>query len=188
MRVYLAGPEVFLADAATVAEAKKALCARHGLTGVFPTDHRPEEGGPLLAEHRRIYRLNEAHIRDCDALVANLTPFRGPSADAGTAYELGFMRALGRPVLGYCNTGRDFAARTLAALGPRVRRRGAGGWEDEEGMAIEAFGLTDNLMLDGGILEAGFTVEREEVPAAARWRDLTAFARCLEQLARRRGR
>lgn len=184
MRVYLAGPEVFLADAEAVAAAKKAVCARHGLTGVFPTDHRPEESAPPLEEHRRIYRLNEAHIRDCDALIANLTPFRGPSADSGTAYELGFMRALGRPVLAYTNTRRDFAGRTLAHLTPHVRRRDAATWEDEEGMAIEAFGLADNLMLDGGVIESGFAVERTEIALADRWRDLSAFTRCVVALAR----
>ena len=26
-----------------------------------------------------------------DAIIANLTPFRGPGADAGTVYELGYM-------------------------------------------------------------------------------------------------
>ncbi|MBR0653862.1 nucleoside 2-deoxyribosyltransferase [Plastoroseomonas arctica] len=183
MRVYLAGPEVFLADAEAIAAAKKAICAAHGLAGVFPTDHRPDADGAPVEEHRRIYRLNEAHIRDCDALIANLTPFRGPSADSGTAYELGFMRALGRPVLAYTNTRRDFAGRTLAHLTPHVRRRGAETWEDEEGMGIEAFGLADNLMLDGGVLEAGFFVEREEVAPADRWRDLAAFTRCVAALA-----
>ena len=60
---------------------------------------------------------DEQHIRSADALIANLTPFRGSSADVSTAYELGFMRALGRPVFGYSTTAvpftqrsRDFAA------------------------------------------------------------------------------
>lgn len=188
MRVYLAGPEVFLADADAVGAAKKAVCAAHGLTGVFPLDPHPEpEDGPLEAHPldacRRIYRANEAYIRSCDALIANLTPFRGPSADAGTAYELGFMRALGRPVLAYTNILRDFAGRTLAHLGPHLRRRPGGAWEDDQGMGIEEFGLADNLMLDGGVLEAGFAVERQDVPEAHRWHDLAAFTRCVRSLA-----
>ena len=92
------------------------------------------------------------------------------------------MRALGRPVLAYTNTRRDFAGRTLAHLTPHVRRRDSQTWEDEEGMAIEAFGLADNLMLDGGVLESGFTVEREAVADIHRWRDLTAFTRCVQAL------
>ncbi len=185
MRVYLAGPEVFLADWAAAAAAKKAVCAAHGLTGVFPTDQDPATADATLPGYLRIYRANEAHLRACDALIANLTPFRGPSADAGTAYELGFMRALGRPVLAYSNVLRDFAARSMAFLGPALRRRPDGDWEDGEGLAIEDFGLADNLMLDGGVIEAGFAVEREDVPAASRWHDLTAFTRCVRSLAGR---
>jgi nucleoside 2-deoxyribosyltransferase len=29
-------------------------------------------------------------------MIVNLTLFRGPSADVGSAHEMGFMRALGR--------------------------------------------------------------------------------------------
>jgi Nucleoside 2-deoxyribosyltransferase len=35
----------------------------------------------------------ERVMRGCDAMIVNLTPFRGPSADVGSAYEMGFMRA-----------------------------------------------------------------------------------------------
>ena len=46
---------------------------------------------------------NEELIRSCRLLIANLTPFRGPSADVGTAYEIGFARALKLPVYAYSN-------------------------------------------------------------------------------------
>jgi hypothetical protein len=39
-------------------------------------------------------------------------------------------------------------------------------------------------MLDGGIRAAGGTFETEPVPPAARWRDLTAFTRCVIAAAR----
>src|SRR3954462_3374301 len=117
MRIYLAGPEVFLADAdaAALAAAKRAICAAQGLTGIFPLEPPPVAPDAAQPEWLRIYWANEAHIRSCDALVANLTPFRGPSADVGTVYELGFMRALGRPVFGYSNVARRFGGRVLAA-------------------------------------------------------------------------
>lgn len=184
MRVYMAGPEVFLADAASVAAAKQAICAAHGLVGVFPLEPPPSLPVQALPEWRQIYSANEAHIRSSDALVANLTPFRGPSADVGTAYELGFMRALGRPAFGYSNVTQRFGARSLAALGRRARRRSDGSWEDDEGMAVEEFDRHDNLMLDGGILASGGCFEVEEVPAGMRWHDLTAFGRCIEAAAR----
>ena len=184
MRIYLSGPEVFLADVEALAGAKRDLCAAHGLTGVFPLDPPPRAPDAAWPDWLRISQANEAHIRSCDALIANLTPFRGPSADVGTVYELGFMRALGRPVFGYTHVARRFGARTLAALGPAARRRADGAWEDAEGMAVEEFDRHDNLMLEGGIVASGGCLVVEEVPSDRRWHDLTAFGRCAAEAAR----
>lgn len=182
MRVYLAGPEVFLADrGAAIGAAKRAICAAHGLIGVLPVEEGgpPEAGGAHDPVWFGLYRGNEDLIRGCDGLIANLTPFRGPSADPGTVFELGFMRGLGRPVLGYANTGARFGSRTLAALGPAARRRPGGVWEDAEGMAVEDFDLYDNLMLEGGIRASGGLFAAEAVPAERRWSDLSAFSHCV---------
>ena len=106
MRAYLAGPDIFLPDAEQWTERKKSICARHGLSAfrrsTMPGPNRP--AGPALPDWRRIASRNEALIRSCALMIANLTPFRGPSADVGTVYEVGFMRALGRPVFGYATT------------------------------------------------------------------------------------
>ncbi len=184
MRVYLAGPEVFLPDALEVAAAKKRVCAAHGLEGVFPLDPPPAAPAADVPYWMRIYLGNEAHIRSCSALIANLTPFRGPSADVGTVYELGFMRALGRPVAGYSNAAPEFLERTRGFLGDAVRSRADGGFEDAEAMGLEDFGLGDNLMIDGGIAAAGGVFERCDV-AGDRWRDLAGFERCCAWIARR---
>ena len=81
--------------------------------GVSPLDALEGEpaGWSALPEARRIALRNEAHIAGAAALIANLTPFRGPSADAGTIYELGYMRALGRPVFGWSNAAAPFTER-----------------------------------------------------------------------------
>ncbi|WP_458097348.1 nucleoside 2-deoxyribosyltransferase [Roseomonas sp. WA12] len=183
MRIYLAGPEVFLPDAGVLADAKRAVCARHGATGIFPTDpiHCPEADA-CPETWLAIYLRNEAHIRASDALIANLTPFRGPSADAGTIYELGFMRALGRPVAAYSNSTVAFTERTLAFLGDGARLRAEGGWEDAEGLHLEAHGLHDNLMIDGGLRSAGGAFVTREVLPKDRWRDLTAFEAAVRAL------
>ncbi|MDE2577059.1 MAG: nucleoside 2-deoxyribosyltransferase [Rhodospirillales bacterium] len=185
MRVYLAGPDVFLPDPAARAASLKAICAQHGLVGVWPIDSLPDEppAWRQLGEARRIALCNEAHIRGCDALIANLTPFRGPSADAGTVFELGFMRALGRPVFAWSNTALPFTARTLAFLGRAARADGAA-WRDGEGLLVEDFGGADNLMLDGAITASGGVLVCQNVPEAARWSDLSAFARCVAAAAR----
>ena len=185
MKVYLAGPDVFLPDPLAMAARKRAICAAHGLTGIFPVDAHPGEPEGGDAElWLRIYRRNEAHMRDADAVIANLTPFRGPSADPGTVYEIGFMRALGRKVLGYSNVAAGLLPRTLGFLGPAARCDAEGRWRDAEDMALEDFGLMDNLMIDGGIHEAGGLLVRREVPEADRWTDLAAFEACVKALAR----
>lgn len=182
-RVYLAGPDVFLPDPASMAARKKAICAAHGLEGVFPTDPLPDEPADWadLPPHLAIYRRNVAHIRSCQGCIANLTPFRGPSADAGTVWEVGFFVALGRRVFGYANVAVPFAARSIALSG--AMRRPDGTWRDEDGMSIEAFGLFDNLMIDSGILDGGGVLLTAEIPAPARWTDLSVFTRAVEAAA-----
>lgn len=181
LRCYLAGPDVFLPDPEARGARLKEVCARHDIIGVFPLDPlqaAEPEAWAALPQSGRIALRNEAHIRGCDLLVANLTPFRGPSADAGTVFELGFMRALGRPVAGWSNVAADFTARTLAHAGlPTAAAR------DVDGMAVEAFGCVDNLMIDGAVFASGGCLVVANVAAAARWSDLGAFEACIARLA-----
>jgi nucleoside 2-deoxyribosyltransferase len=186
-RIYLAGPDVFLPDPLARAAVLKAICARHGLAGVSPLDAL-EGGDPpewsSLSEAFRIARRNEAHIAGCAALVANLTPFRGPSADPGTVFELGYMRALGRPVFGWSNCAEPFAARSRAFLADATAQPD-GTWRDAEGLLVEDFPpLADNLMIDGAIAASGGRLVVRDLPRAAAWRDLDAFEACLVLAAR----
>jgi nucleoside 2-deoxyribosyltransferase len=187
MRVYLAGPDVFLPEPTARAAALKQVCARHGLEGVSPLDEPPGEpacwGG--LPEPHRIARRNQALIRSCQALIANLTPFRGPSADVGTAFEVGFAAALGLSVFGWSNDPRPFAGRTLAFLGANASPA-APGWRDAEGLWVEDFSLIDNLMIEGAIVASGGALMLGAVAEGARWRDLDAFTGAVAALARLR--
>ena len=184
MRVYLAGPDVFLPDPLARAAALKAVCARHGLQGVSPLDALDDEPpcSASLPEARRIALRNEAHIRSCRAVVANLTPFRGPSADVGTVFEVGFARALGLAVFAWSNEVRPFTERTRDFLGGAAVR-GDDGWRDAEGLLVEDFRLCDNLMIEGAVLASGGCLVLGRVAAAARWQDLEAFGRCVAALA-----
>ncbi len=183
IRVYLAGPDVFLPDPVAWLERKKAICAGYGLVGVSPLD--PLAGEPeawaALPEWHRIALRNEAHIRGCAGLIANLTPFRGPSADAGTVYEVGFARALGLKLFGYATVATPFLDRTIAGLNGGAVQAADGSWWDADGMLIEQFGLFDNLMIEGGIVGSGGTLLRAE--PAARWHDLGVFEACLKAAA-----
>jgi nucleoside 2-deoxyribosyltransferase len=97
------------------------------------------------------------------------------------------MRALGRPVFGWTNVAEDFLARTLRFVGPAARLGPGDSWRDAEGMLLESFAMTDNLMIDGAILASGGALFVQEVAPDARWTDLAAFERCVAALAGRLG-
>lgn len=179
--VYLAGPDVFMPDAVAWMGRKKAICAGYRLTGVSPLDELPDEPAAWaeLPDWRRIALRNEAHIRRCSAIVANLTPFRGPSADVGTVYEVGFARGLGLRVFGYATVAAKFLDRTLWAVGGG-RQEADGSWWDLDGLLVEQFGLFDNLMIEAGIAELGGALVCEDQD---RWHDLSVFERCIRAAA-----
>jgi nucleoside 2-deoxyribosyltransferase len=181
VRVYLAGPEVFLPNASEIGARKRAICERHGLVGVFPGDEEDALDPALSREEQAlaISRAMERVIRGCDAMIVNLTPFRGPSADVGSAYEMGFMRALGRPIFSYSNDGRLFLERVTAFYGGAIQLRSTGEHEDPDGMAIEPFELHDNLMLAGGIIASGGCFLAETTAVTERYTSLSAFERCV---------
>jgi nucleoside 2-deoxyribosyltransferase len=146
-RAYLAGPDVFWPDALARAEALKAVCTAHGFAGLFPLDQelepRPGEAPAGLAA--RIRAANLELIRSAELVFAHVEPFRGAGADDGTAYEMGFAAALGRPVFAYGGDGLSLRERTgrLFAL----EQDANGSWIDPEGRQVEDFGLAVNLML-----------------------------------------
>ena len=39
MKIYLAGPDVFLHDAVDIGRRKVEMCKRHGLIGLYPLDN-----------------------------------------------------------------------------------------------------------------------------------------------------
>jgi nucleoside 2-deoxyribosyltransferase len=182
IRVYLAGPDVFLPDPVAWIERKKAICVGFGLQAISPLDEMADEPAAwtALPDWHRIALRNEAHIRGADALVANLTPFRGPSADVGTVYEVGFARALGLRLFGYATVTTPFLDRTLTALGGTARQAADGSWWDGDGLSIEQFGLFDNLMIEGGITGSGGMLVQQD---QNRWYDLTVFERCVQAAA-----
>ncbi len=146
--LYLAGPDVFVPDPAARGAALKALCAAAGAVGLFPLDGDPVN---MVHEPGAIRDANMAMIRRCDALVANMTPFRGPSMDPGTAYEMGAAAALGRLVVGYTVDPRPYAERVAAAMPVLLAADGA--LRDGDGMAVEQFAMpmADNLMMACGV-------------------------------------
>lgn len=146
MKVYLAGPEVFLADAAEIGARQKAICRKYGITAHFPLDAGIDLAGlnPQDAA-RAIFLANLDAIDAADAVIANMTPFRGPGIDGGTAFEMGYAHAKEIPIYAYTNDPRTYLGRARA-LG-LVARVDAGKSRDVSGLEIEDFGLIDNLMV-----------------------------------------
>src|SRR5438552_16639006 len=143
MKIYLAGPDVFLPDALDIGQRKREICTRHGVTGLYPLDNIVD----LTAADAslRIFKGNEAMMDAADAIIANLTPFRGPGADAGTVYELGYMAGRGKLCLGYSNDPATYAERVERTH--QAMKSSGGGLIDRDGLVVEDFGLPDNLMM-----------------------------------------
>jgi nucleoside 2-deoxyribosyltransferase len=182
-RVYLAGPGVFLPDPVAYGDEKKAICARHGLDGLFPLDTALNLAGlSPFDQGLGISLANEALIRRSDLVIADMTPYHGLSMDVGTAYEMGFGRALGLPVLGYSNVALPFIDRARARFGTRVATDSLGR-PAADGMALEDFGMIDNLMLHGAVHHSGFPVLAEDVPAVERYASLAIFAKLVALVA-----
>jgi nucleoside 2-deoxyribosyltransferase len=181
-KIYLAGPDVFLPDAVEIGRRKAAICAAHGLTGLYPLDNAIDVSAGEVSLN--IFRGNQAMMDAADAIIANLTPFRGPGADAGTAYELGYMAARGKLCLGYSNDPTIYAE--------RVRRftevsSQDGRLVDAEELTVEDFGLSDNLMMMHALDLSGSRLVTPTQAPADIWRDLTAFEACVRLAAERVG-
>ena len=86
-------------------------------------------------EFEEINDKNIELINESDCLVANLTPFRGPSADPGTCFELGYAIAQKKPVAIYSFDTKEY----------KQKLKDMSFMEDQ--WSIEDMGLSDNLML-----------------------------------------
>jgi nucleoside 2-deoxyribosyltransferase len=187
-KVYLAGPEVFLRNAMEAGAAKVEICACYGLDGKYPLDAQLDLGELTLAERAyAIAQANERLIGECDAVIANLTPFRGPGADTGTAYEIGYARGRGMPVFGYSNHHLSFFDRIRKFNAKPLKHRPGSeptmAFEDGDRMGVEQFGLADNLMVIGAIHESGGGIVLGRTKRRDRYTGLAAFEECVKQTA-----
>ena len=176
MRIYLAGPEVFLPDAAAIGAEKKRLCRQFGFEGLYPLNEDAAAAPGDDPLDMKIYRACIAAIHRADLAIFNLTPFRGVSADVGTVFELGLCVGRGLPVFAYTNDSRD--------LVERVRERGEVRqdvelWRDAAGLTVEDFGNADNLMIDCALRAQGRMLHRHA--AADPLREMAGFMACLQE-------
>jgi nucleoside 2-deoxyribosyltransferase len=183
LKIYLAGPDVFLADAKSVGLKKQEICREFGFEGLFPLDSDES----VCANPVKIFRTNCSLMRQADIGVFNLTPFRGPSADPGTIFELGFLFAHGKPVYGYTSVATDYLQRVPVILSLSGEQKARP--RDSNGYVVENFGLSDNLMIVQAIQDSGGVItiveektgEASVTPLAA----FQAYKACLKVIRKR---
>ncbi|MES5098074.1 nucleoside 2-deoxyribosyltransferase [Agrobacterium sp. BA1120] len=183
VKIYLAGPEVFLPNAREMLDAKAELAREAGFTPLSPGDLHIPPADTKIGHGCNINAVDEQMMLEADAVIANLTPFRGIAADTGTSYELGFMCALGKPVFAYTNVAANHFKRIMGYYGNEATQDETGRYRGADGLSIENFDMADNLMLHGGIVRRGGVVVVGDAPEDALYTDLTAFKECLRQAA-----
>jgi nucleoside 2-deoxyribosyltransferase len=174
--IFLAGPDRWFPEP----EAHLAKCAAMvELAGFKPLIGAGEgmiETEPSEVMARETYARTLETLRGADAVVANLTPWRGAGADQGTAFEVGFAAALGKPIFAFLNIGSedeaDLRGRVEAEYGAAPDE--AGVWRDAQDCAIEDYGLPENLMLWAEARRFYVIVTPEP------YGDLTGLELCLE--------
>lgn len=151
MKVYFAGPDVFMANALEFGSYCKRVASEFGMVGLFPMDNEVSLNDPEPG--RTIYRKNREMLDISDVVVVNLNDFRGNDPDAGTVWELAYAVAKGKKVVGYLSKDET--------LVERHRKQGTaferdGHYYDEHDRRIENFGNHVNLMVQHSVDELVF--------------------------------
>jgi len=177
IKAYLAGPDVFMPNAVEHARRKIEICARYGLVGLAPLneDADPTDHSATTIEWTDIFDKDIAMMEASDIIIANLTPFRGASADAGTLVEIGWFLGRGKPIFGYSNSGRmfDHRSREQTSIIP----------DPVPSLSVEGFDLPDNLMIVGAVHQGGEAIFLPEHGKDDPFDALDAFERCVRAAA-----
>ncbi|MCQ9154361.1 nucleoside 2-deoxyribosyltransferase [Acidomonas methanolica] len=193
-KIYLAGDLVFRRDALALFARLKTICAACGLEGLAPFDGQKEAMGlpPGRETILKIVAADRALMDGCDAGLFCIDPFRrSPEMDPGTAVEIGYMLALGKPLEAWTTDPRPYAEKVdhywraawALPLAPRPPMRDApasGALEDPDGMLVHSDGMLQNGMVEGFISFGGGVVST--APACE-----TAFRKAATRLAQRLG-
>jgi nucleoside 2-deoxyribosyltransferase len=185
LKLYLAGPEVFLPDARAVLDEKAAMTRAYGFEPICPGDLVIP---PAPTKHQfglNISEIDESFMNRADGVIANLTPFRGIAADPGTVFELGYMCGAGKIVACYTNVAASHYQRSADFYGGDVHVGEDGRRRAADGTMLEDFEMIENLMLHGGVERRGGPVCVHAADPETLWTDFTAFEQCLKALAGR---
>jgi nucleoside 2-deoxyribosyltransferase len=166
---YLAGPTVFLPDPLPIFARMKQLCQQYGITGVTPLDNQMGlESEPLSQDLiERIVSADLELMDRADAGIFCLDGFRrSTEMDSGTAFELGYMRAGKKPLVGWTTDRRDYPTKVadffdrvfhleLDATSANPSGGTSGTMRDPDGILVHSNGCYQNAMIDCGIRGMG---------------------------------
>ena len=177
--IWLAGPEPWLPDAQPQAARQRALCADNGFTGLTAPAIVETDADNVEILARELYAERMAKLRQADAGVINLTPWRGPSCAAAAAFEAGVLAGLGRPIVAYLNISDESEAEYVDRVEVHVgaQRDEQGVWRDGDGCVVEDFGLPETVMLWAEARRLFVIITDDPL------HDLTGLEMCLEALA-----
>lgn len=141
--VYLSGPERYDLDGESIYDRMKEICSRHGLEAYGPLDWADgvspvETDSPYTATANQFDNACQ-HVRDCDAVIANLNDFRGYECSNDVGFECGMAFQLGKKLYGYMDDTRPMKDR-VPHLGAEQEYR------DMTGANVENFDYPLNLM------------------------------------------
>ena len=182
IRIYLAGPEVFLEDPKEVGRRNKKLLeklnkrsAKVQFSGIYPLDSSLDENNQPFKNQIEsfsndkktgyaIFRKDREMMEKSDIILANIVPFKGAAhMDSGTAFEIGYFHSAGRPVVLYQDASlfyKDAAKgsptmkeKELRLFSESIRKDSEGSLRDKYGLQVEDFGMEENLMIVSPYLE-----------------------------------
>lgn len=147
-KIYIAGFDVFKPNSIEIGKTYKLTCKEYGYEGLYPLDNEIDTSWSKEVAREFIYTKNIELIHQADIVIANANPFRGDELDSGTAFEIGYAKALNKQVILYMDDTRAYKEKLTCKKTESV---------DEQGMFIEDFNFPLNLMFsDCFIVQGGF--------------------------------
>ena len=149
-KVYIPGPSVFHLRSKDIFAGYARICFQLKLELLTPSTDQ-------TSSSTAIFYGNVELIDKADGVVADISPFRGPHCDVGTAWEIAYSFARRKPVFAFSNDTRP--------LSERIASRTSG--FDCNGNAIENFGLAENLMIAESLFRRTVFCDFEAAASAA---------------------
>ena len=164
--VYLAGPEVFLTFNQAAGQFIKAQTrlfnsyhlqsALYNIEGLYPFDSGYTPKNMDFQDGVKIYEGDVNLMNQSQAVMANMVKFRGPGMDGGTAYEMGYMTAQGKVIVGYYDEkpyfdnyqmNRPYTQKVTEDMGELTKKGPYNLTYDKDNFLVEPFQMPDNLMM-----------------------------------------